>query len=204
MNSTLEAAYIGVGGAVLAAIIVGILTYLKRENSSQSTQAKGNGQAISSSGSGNAVNAGGNVHIGDIVAAPLTAIPATAAPGANAYHNPKSGYSSKPTPQEIIRNIKNHPPFQRDDIIRQYVGLLVRWEISLLNTDSLKNDVVDLTCYYGDTNPYIGISFSASLTQYPRLKITNEGGTLWVSGKVKKIVSYIIYLEDVSLDFDDQ
>ena len=201
MNPTLEAAYIGGGTAILAAVIVGVLTYLKRENSSQSTQAHGNGQALSSSGSGNAVNAGGDVHIGDIVT-PATVVPIEAAPGATAYQKPKSGYSFKPTPQEIVLNIKNHPPLQRDDIAKQYVGLLVHWQLQLNNTHILQNDIVSVILYVLD--PFCSVSCQVSLTQFPRLKIISEDATIWASGEIEKCEKNLIYLKNTTLDFNDQ
>ena len=204
MNPTLEAAYIGGGTALLAAIIVGVLTYLKRENNSQSTRARSNGQAISSSGSGNAVNAGGNVHIGDIVAAPTTVAPIEAIPGANAYQNPKPGYGLKPTPQEIALNIKNHPPFQRNDIEKHYIGLLVHWNLSFLSVTNRGNNVVNILCNKSNGDLINGVSFQVPLTQSPRLKVANEDAVIWVSGEIEKIESKIIYLKNATLDFDDQ
>ncbi len=201
MNPTLEAAYIGGGTALLAAIIVGVLTYLKRENNSQSTRARGNGQAISSSGSGNAVNAGGNVHIGDIVA-PAAVAPIEAVPGANVYHNPKPGYSTKPTPQEITLNIKNHPPLQRDDIRKHYIGLLVHWRLQLNTTHILQNDAVSVNLYALD--PFCSVSCQVSLTRFPRLKIIGEDATIWAFGEIENFEPQIIYLKNATIDFDDQ
>jgi len=202
MNSTLEAAYIGCGAAIVAAIIVGVLTYLKRDNASQSANARGNGQAANASGNGNAINAGGDVHIGDVNTSAAGASTGASA-GAGVYRSPNRKYSLTPSPQEIASDVGNHPPLQQGDMAKHYCGLLVHWKVMVNTIKPQPNNFALMLCYVED--PRVAVCFTVSLEQFPQIRIAKHDSKVWVSGEIESYTPFseIVYLKDVSLNFDE-
>lgn len=209
MNPAIVAAYIGAAALIISAIIGGVFLLLKRDKSSQSARAESNGQALNVMGSGNAVNAGGNVHIGNVITQSDMA-------GANVYQNPNPEYRLTPSPKDVEAAIAALPPLQRSSIVQHYIGLKVRWKLMLFDisrdyipaVDYLPKDAAQRSRYVRVTGSFTNddsmqmptvVKCFVILEEYPYLNLLRKKDTYWVNGEIAE-VDDLIGLKDARLE----
>ena len=94
------------------------------------------------------------------------------------------------SPREIYEEIRSRPPLQRPDTIKNYIGNRVDW---LLEFSSAKEEKdgrvsVSLRTSYGSPPVFpVGVSGEVNLSDYPWLKITQEGDEVWVRGTIRAV-----------------
>jgi hypothetical protein len=122
-------------------------------------------------------------------------------------------YAEKPTPQEIAAQLRSIPAFQRLEARKSYIGLDVRWSITLSRLYDLPeghgrifNNDHTHTLIGSSLNDGPEITASLNIEHYPRLKITHTGALLKVSGTISFISddSSKMALKDISIDFPDE
>lgn len=110
-------------------------------------------------------------------------------------------YNLRPLPQAISQEIKMRPPYQREDAGRYYVGLRVRWRLSLSSVRKGTEGVAEFQFTPpGRREPQV--KCAVPMASYPELKIATEGSELWVSGRIAGVTLSTIRLSDVLLEFD--
>ncbi len=86
----------------------------------------------------------------------------------------------KLTVKEIVECINNCPPFQREGLAKNYLGLRVNWEGKLWDVEkdiyhskSEKEDLIKVNLKQGDM--FHSILFYVPIEQYPQFKIARRG-----------------------------
>jgi hypothetical protein len=108
-----------------------------------------------------------------------------------------------PTPLDIYKAINTVTPFDQARIAENYLGIPVRWRVSLdsLSTDK-ESDVVGL---HSSVNNKLAVYCSVSVAKYPLLKIANIGDPLEVTGIIERIsmAGMLTVLKDAEITFLD-
>ena len=96
-----------------------------------------------------------------------------------------SGYSIHPTPKEIADEIDSLPPYQQVEAEKNYIGLKVKWDVSLSLVHHRDDNEVILSCTTKGYSRYV--KFKSSLEKYPEIKIAKEGQKITVYGAIERI-----------------
>jgi hypothetical protein len=130
-----------------------------------------------------------------------------------AAHSPSpltaNAYSDKPGPDEIHAHLESLPVFQRKAVKESYVGLKVRWPVTLSDLQELppalrwKPDHTHTLVTRSAAGPEIEADIN--IETFPRLKISHHGTALRVSGTIKHlgITGFTYKLDDVEIEFDE-
>jgi hypothetical protein len=94
-------------------------------------------------------------------------------------------YSKDPTPNDIAKEIAKLPPYQQGAAENNFVGLKVRWDLSLSLVHLRDNDEVILTCNFKGYSRYVDVA--TNLQKYPQIKIAKEGQNLTTYGVITGI-----------------
>lgn len=95
------------------------------------------------------------------------------------------GYSTHPTPKEIANEISKLAPFQQTAAENNYIGLKVRWDVSLSLVHLRDNNQVQLSCEFKGYSRYVEVE--TNLEDYPEIKIVKRGQIITVYGVIKGI-----------------
>jgi len=103
------------------------------------------------------------------------------------------------TVKNIIDEIHNAAPFQRDEIAKNYHGIKVNWEGAFYNVrksfTKITGDSVRVELKPEPKNWSYSILFEVPLRKYPQLKIAQEGDLIGVSGRIIACSSEGMYVE---------
>lgn len=110
-------------------------------------------------------------------------------------------------PDEIDKEIRTFPPYQRPQAAKDYVGLFINWNTyfhsiyeSALSPGKI---VVNLKGKDSATgNSWLmKVSTKVDLSEYPQLKTAKEGKPVQIRGKIEKIDELYISVKDATLEF---
>lgn len=111
------------------------------------------------------------------------------------------------SPLEIIEKFNEHPPLQREDAKNHYIGLWVKWKLSLGAIRKDDNDIIRLILYGeyfsigSGMNVPVSISCSVPLSENKQLALLEEGAPVQVSGRISNISGRTtIELDNVKLE----
>lgn len=106
---------------------------------------------------------------------------------------------SKETPRTIKDKIDSSPLYQKDEIAKFYVGLLVKWELSLFIIHKREFSKIEVVLHFGNSM-FPDIELDTNTDDYPIFK-TAEGGKIFlVTGKIIKCTETRIRLEMTDLE----
>ena len=106
------------------------------------------------------------------------------------------------SPTEIMAALDAVPPLERPRAAKAYRGMPVRWRVCYDTAFSSGLTTVRLmSTEWGTSYPWLLCDLSRR--RYPQLRILLKSAPLWVSGRVKEIRINDIYLEKVSLEFEE-
>jgi hypothetical protein len=100
------------------------------------------------------------------------------------------------TPDGIKEVIKKIPIVQRNEIIKHYIGIPVKWEGELMDVKEINNK------FYALIKPNKSdtlIKFNIDINDYPGFALLNEGHLIKVEGKIGNIDILWIELNDVRI-----
>ncbi|MDE3188446.1 MAG: hypothetical protein KGM96_13110 [Acidobacteriota bacterium] len=121
--------------------------------------------------------------------------------------------ASLPSGNEIAVKVDNAPPYQRDQIGANYVGLIVSWPVIFFSLFALDEKRCAVTLAYGDETWGAKINVTVDIADYPRLKTAVEPLSLsntqdkrrlthgWIEGKIVKCGLGGMKIEPTRLDF---
>ena len=109
------------------------------------------------------------------------------------------GYSMHPTPKEVADEINSTPLFQQKDAEKNYIGIKVRWDVSLSLVHSGSNNNVELTCEFKGYSRFVNIK--TNLEKYPKIKILKRGQKITVYGEIIKIDASGPVVDEHKLEF---
>ena len=87
--------------------------------------------------------------------------------------------------RQIWEDLDNQPPFQIEQIAKNYYGNKVRWEVTLKGTPTLNGTSLRVMTLYKGSYPWV--YFTADIKQYPILKTAKKGTRFIVTGTISKI-----------------
>jgi len=90
-------------------------------------------------------------------------------------------------PEEIMGYLNGLPPFQRQSAAKNYEGITVSWEVTLLNVDTTPDGETYLLVYSkGELRHPIKCPVE-DLARYPEVKIMKEGVQFRVEGHIDHV-----------------
>jgi len=122
-----------------------------------------------------------------------------------------SEYSLSPNPVEIQSQLESLPIYQRNVAKDSYVGLKVRWPVTLVDLQELPQ-AVRKASDTGDTHTLIvkfgqamhPIRTDLDIERFPRLKISHHGASMQLSGTISYVSdSGSVRLKDSIINFDE-
>jgi len=122
---------------------------------------------------------------------------------------PTKVHPEKPRPDEIHAHLESLPVFQRKAAKESYVGLKVRWPVSLVDLQELPQVLRSRPEHSHTlvTRSTKGQEIDADIDieNFPRLKISHCGAPLRVSGTIKHtgITGMTYRLENVEIEFEE-
>ncbi|GEM_PF-1219944 len=106
------------------------------------------------------------------------------------------------SPTEIMAALDAIPPLERPRAAKAYRGMPVRWRVCYDTAFSSGLTTVRLmSTEWGTSYPWLFCDFSRR--RYPQLRRLPKSAPLWISGRIKGIRLNDIYLENVSLGFEE-
>jgi hypothetical protein len=133
---------------------------------------------------------------------------------ANVVRDPDVGrIASLPSGNEIAITVDNAPPFQREQVGANYVGLSVSWPVIFFSLFALDERHCLVTLAYGDQTWGAKIDVRVEVADYPRLKTVVEPNLLanspdkrrlthgWIEGKIVKCGIGRMTIEPTRLEF---
>lgn len=93
----------------------------------------------------------------------------------------------------VWQEISNSPPYQRDQISKNYSGLRVTWNVVFKAISIKKSGRVTIMSLYKGKYPWI--CFDAEIEEYPLLKTMKEGKILSVTGTISKIENRMFFVD---------
>jgi len=105
------------------------------------------------------------------------------------------------TAKYIRKQINLLPPFQQKDAIKHYIGLTIDWEMNFHTAEQNDGDIAHVTLVIDKEGRPDFASCDVKLSQYPELKVMQEGKKIRVKAKIKSINSglYWFQLKDAIL-----
>jgi hypothetical protein len=124
----------------------------------------------------------------------------------NIYHAHPAASSSSPatasklTVKGILEEIRAAPPYQRHAISKNYEGIYIKWKgtISRISPSQRMNPTegdIQVLLRADHPDSFYSISFEVSVDTYPKFKIAETGGVVWVSGTIKTCSDIGMYIE---------
>jgi hypothetical protein len=131
--------------------------------------------------------------------------------GGGAPPQTKIPYAATPSPKEIRAQLNALPLFQRKAATQSYLGLNVRWPVTLeylseigewhrkeFKTDFTHTLEVNFENYEGLVRTEVNIE------RFPRLKISHKGSRMQISGTVSNVSEGgTVTLRDANITFDE-
>jgi hypothetical protein len=116
----------------------------------------------------------------------------------------KSANISALTVNDIINDINNAAPFQRDAVAQNYHGIKVNWKGNLWDINKslpgLTGQIASVKLNADPDNLHYGILFDVSISKYPQLKVARRGDLMGVLGRIVACSGAGMY---VKLDVDE-
>jgi hypothetical protein len=112
----------------------------------------------------------------------------------------KPEFSKLITPAYIKKDVKNRPLYQQRDALKHYTGLYVDWMMKLSSVKEEKDGNIRVSLDF-DPGILSAVFCTVKISDYPELKIMNEGTKIQVKGKIATIEENLVfyYLEEVKL-----
>lgn len=108
-------------------------------------------------------------------------------------------FSSKPTAQEIVKEIKKYPPGLRKTASDNYANIKVDWPVRYHTIFGKEENTVVMM---KDDSGYPWIFTTVSLHEYPKLRTLHEDTPIRVKGKIQEIDEYEIRIIDSKVILD--
>jgi hypothetical protein len=102
----------------------------------------------------------------------------------------KTAKFNKITPVQIIKTLDNIPPYQKDDVAKNYKGYRIKWKLQL--ESAYKSDGRNIriqASWNGGIRPLIYLSVNSK--KYPEFKNMKQGKKFIVEGSIKNVDSII-------------
>jgi hypothetical protein len=109
-----------------------------------------------------------------------------------------SSYLLKPLPQEIVAEVENRPPLQREEAGKYYIGQRFRWHVLLRNAYKSSNEK-DTTIMFREKSDKSGeapVFVDIPIGKYPSLQTAKKGADFYITGTVSRVKNGIIELTD--------
>lgn len=103
--------------------------------------------------------------------------------------------------EDISKAINEAPPFQRQQVAKNFVGIRVEWDAFLKGAYGDKDDMVRLRLTTNKKMPLDTIHCKVPLSQYSELGVLPEGTRIRIQGKIEEADTYDVSLADVRLFF---
>jgi len=87
--------------------------------------------------------------------------------------------------KDVMDQIDNAPPFQKKEIVKNFLGHNIYWEVSYSSVTSIQKNRIDVMARYKGTYPWV--YFKANIKDYPFLKIAKKGEPLKIRGEITRI-----------------
>ena len=111
---------------------------------------------------------------------------------------PVSPYTT-PTPRQIQESIRKQPPYDRESFAKNYLGLRVRWRLSIGSVDHEIRDTVRVILR--DEPSMNSVLAAISLRDCPKLRIVAEKEPVDIVGTIDKINLLYIRLSGAKITF---
>lgn len=145
-------------------------------------------------------------------AAPSRAVDGVVQPAVSANVPEKTPTS--PSGNEIAITVDQAPPFQRDQIGSNYVGLVVSWPVIVFSVLPSDHGRCIVTLAYGRETWGAKITVVVNIADYPRLKTAHDALTAernrntrivhgWIDGRIVKCGSGGMEIQATTLEFSD-
>ncbi|HWW02431.1 MAG TPA: hypothetical protein VNZ64_22225 [Candidatus Acidoferrum sp.] len=101
------------------------------------------------------------------------------------------------TVQGILDEINSAAPYQKDSIAKNFQGISVRWEGTILDIDKslFREPSTDVVVRVRIGELLHLIVFTVSVEKYPQLKVLKRGSRIGVSGTIKGCSGVGMYVE---------
>jgi hypothetical protein len=103
------------------------------------------------------------------------------------------------TPDGINEALKKAPIVQRNEIIKHYIGIPVKWEGELMDVHETNNNNFYILLCPIKSKTYI--KFNININNYPGFALLKEGHLIKVEGKIENIENLWIELNDVRITY---
>jgi hypothetical protein len=104
------------------------------------------------------------------------------------------------TPENIRDALRKAPPLQKEQIAKNYIGIKVKWIVTLSNGQALEemnNYLILMTS--NDSSPLV--TCIVNINDYPQLKILDSNVKFTVEGNIEKLDLIGISLQNCKFDF---
>jgi len=118
-------------------------------------------------------------------------------------------YSPRPSPTEILTQLRSLPAFQQKEARKAYVGIKVDWRVSFSSMtevspfDGHQSGSTHRVYLYPPEGHVPFVTVDVDIEQIPRLKVTHDETPMNVTGIISSVEPLHIELKDAKLSFVD-
>ncbi len=110
-------------------------------------------------------------------------------------------YHNTPTLKEIKDEINSHSLYQQEEIIKNYIGLKIHWQLKLSSVFKRNDNSVILSCVSQGGHPG-DVEIITNVMDYPIIKIIKEGHSITVKGEIKEFHHQTPVIKPVEIIFE--
>jgi gas vesicle protein len=105
--------------------------------------------------------------------------------------------------EDIYKEVKSAPPFQRRSLAERYVGLDVEWNCFFQDVIIVDDEMATILLNTIDTNSVNFVKCKVSLKEYKELGITKQNSKIRISGEIGAVDELSITIFNAHLTFLD-
>lgn len=106
------------------------------------------------------------------------------------------------SPQEVFDTIRKTPPDQKEEIVRDFIGIKVSWSGVLLKAQNIDDGCLSLVVLVGDDSRMYPVCFEIPQSEHVGSDLLNERNIIKITGVIKTIHTDRIDLSQAQITSD--
>ena len=108
---------------------------------------------------------------------------------------------TKPSPDEIYKEIDLRPVIQREEAARSYQGLQICWPALFRDVKQFRNECTVIVKYRNPEQRYSAMEIGCNVRFLPRLKIAKHNDPVIIRGRIVSVKGFGIWLDGAFVEF---
>jgi hypothetical protein len=103
---------------------------------------------------------------------------------------------SRPSLVEISDAINAAKPYDKIQISKNYVGLLISWPVVFFSFQKDDDENQWYVSFHSLEKHFVSVSTYIDIDKYPKFKVVDSGHRCWIKGRIESADSLGVHLED--------